>query len=241
VLLVGLLGWGMCFALGALAQLYRYHRAPTAVARQQTKWVVLGFVAALAGTCVAVTYHVVTLLTASGTAVLDLPLRLAAAALLTVSVALIPLSVGVAILQHRLFDIDVLIHRTLVYGALTVLLGATYLALVGLLELSTSFFFGGQGSDVALILSTLLMAALVQPWRRRVQTVIDRRFYRARYDAQRAIESFGETLRSELDAELLRVRLLALVDETMRPRSATLWDVRQTAERDVSERVRRLE
>jgi hypothetical protein len=71
-----------------------------------------------------------------------------------------------------------------------------------------------------------VIAALFQPWRRRVQAVIDRRFYRARYDAQRAVESFAETLRSELDHDLLRARLLALVDETLRPRSTALWDVR---------------
>jgi hypothetical protein len=228
VLVAGLIGWGICFALGALAQIYRYRFVSTAVERQQTKWVVLGFVAALAGTCVAVTYHVATLVTAPVGPVLDLPLRLAAATLLTISVALIPLAVGVAILQYRLFDIDVLIHRTLVYGVLTALLGATYFVVVGLLELGTSLF-AGRGSDVAIVLSTLLIAALFQPWRRRVQAVIDRRFYRAKYDAQRAIAAFGETLRSELDPDQVSDRLLTLVDETMRPRTVSLWGVRRSA------------
>lgn len=225
VLVIALIGWGVCFGLGALAQLYRYRFVSSPVERQQTKWVVLGFVAALAGTALAITYHVVSLVTATGPVVTDLPQRLAAAALLGLSVAIIPLAVGVAILQHRLFDIDLLINRTLVYGVLTVLLGATYLVVVGLLELGASLV-AWQGSDVALVLSTLVIAALFQPWRRQVQAAIDRRFYRGKYDAQRAIAAFGQTIRAEFDPDQLHARLLALVDETMRPRSVSLWSVR---------------
>jgi hypothetical protein len=161
--------------------------------------------------------------------VADLPQRLAAATLLGVSVAVIPLAVGVAILQYRLFDIDLLINRALVYGSLTALLGVTYVVVVGLLELGTSRF-AGQGSDLALALSTLVIAALFQPLRRRVQAAIDRRFYRGKYDAQRAIAEFGATVRSELDPEELNARLVAVVRETMRPRVVTLWSVGRTTE-----------
>ena len=133
----------------------------------------------------------------------------------------VPLSVGIAILRYRLYDIDLLINRTLVYGALTATLGATYaLAVVALQQLFRPLT---AGSDLAIAASTLAVAALFQPVRGRIQDVVDRRFYRRKYDAQQTLTAFSGRLRQEIDLDTLSRELLAVVGETMQPRSATLW------------------
>ena len=134
------------------------------------------------------------------------------------SFALIPISIGFAILRYRLYDIDVVINKTLVYGSLTAVLGCVYVGLaVG---------FGAiAGRDNSLVIagSTLVVAAPFRPARRRIQAFIDRRFYRRKYDAQRTLEAFTARLRDEVDLDELHAHLLAVVDDTVRPASMSLW------------------
>jgi hypothetical protein len=134
----------------------------------------------------------------------------------------IPVAVGVAILKDRLYDIDLIINRTLVYGSLTVLLATTYFG--GIVVLQRLFIaLTGQKSTLAVVASTLLIAALFSPLRRFVQAFIDRRFYRRKYDARRTLEEFGARLRDETDLDALGDNMVDVVKETMQPAHVSLW------------------
>jgi hypothetical protein len=143
-------------------------------------------------------------------------------ALYTLDYALIPLAVGLAILRYRLYDIDVVIRRTLVYAVLVAALAAVYL--IGIAVFGMTFRAAtGLESSFAVTLSTLAVAAAFHPFRRRIQHAVDRRFSRAAYDAQAAVEAFAGDLRQQIDLDVLSDRLLETVRETVRPRSASVW------------------
>jgi hypothetical protein len=139
-----------------------------------------------------------------------------------VGVMAIPISMGIAILRYRIYDIDVLINRTLVYALLTASLVAVYFGAVVLLQ---RFFvlLTGEKSTLAVVTSTLLIAALFNPLRRRIQGFIDRRFYRKKYDARKTLEVFSAKLRDETDLDALSGDLVGVVRETMQPAHASLW------------------
>ena len=131
-------------------------------------------------------------------------------------------AVGIAILRYRLYDIDRIINRTLVYGILTAVLASAYLG--GVVSLQAALRgLTGQGSTLAVISSTLVIAALFSPLRRRVQGFVDRRFYRRKYDARKTLETFSATLRDETDLEMLGAHLVAAVAEAVQPAHASLW------------------
>jgi hypothetical protein len=141
---------------------------------------------------------------------------------ITLSFAGIPIAVGFAVLRYRLYDIDVVINRALVYGSLTAMLAAVYFGGVTLLQ-DVFRSLTGQGSTLAVVTSTLLIAALFNPLRRRIQAFIDRRFYRRKYDAAKTLEAFSAKLRDKTDLDALNDDLVGVVRETMQPAHVSLW------------------
>jgi hypothetical protein len=198
---------GLEVLLILVCQVYRYRRASSPLEKQQTKWFVVGLM--------IFPFAFVPLLIPTSSFPFTTEVGL-------LWFAFLPLSIGIAILRYRLWDIDVIIRRTLVYGTLTVILTLVYVALViGLQALLRGII--SQDSGVAIVISTLAIAALFQPLRRRIQRVIDRRFYRSKYDAAKTVAAFSATLRQEVDLEQLREHLLAVVQETMQPSHVSLW------------------
>jgi hypothetical protein len=206
--------------LGLVAQIVRYRRHATPRERQQAKWVLLG----LAIFAAAISYLIAMIIGMAGL----LPLT---QALLTLGLAvalpggflLIPLTVGLSLVRYRLWDIDVIIRRTLIYSALSAVLAVAYLGSVIVLQ---GVFQGvtGEGQNaLVVVLSTLAIAALFGPVRGRVQATIDKRFFRKKYDAARTLAGFAASARDETDLQHLSARLVAVVDETMQPESVGLW------------------
>jgi hypothetical protein len=212
----------LCIGVGS--QLYRYRRVSGPVQRQQTKWVVFGTMAAGLG-MVGFTLPLKSSLTL---AQFGSPYALALQTGVFCSMLLIPLSIGVAILRHRLWDIDVIINRTLVYAVLTATLALVYLGGVALLQGLLRALSGQEESQLAqsqlaVVAATLAVAGLFGPLRRRVQGFIDRRFYRSRYDAAKTLKAFGAKVRDEVDLERLTGELLAVIDQTVQPAHVSLW------------------
>jgi hypothetical protein len=219
--LVVLLWMSAWFAAGLAAQLYRYRYVSTPMERQQTKWVVFAFAAMLAILGVAgLLLQVFPSLRQPGTG--HLFYQLLVIPLAVCALTLLPLSFGFAILHSHLWDIDILINRTLVYSVLTALLGGVYALSIVVLQGAVRLLTG-QIVDLAVVASTLAIAALFQPLRRRIQQVIDRRFYRRKYDAQKTLQTFSARLREETNLDTLSDDLIAVVQDTMQPAYVSLW------------------
>jgi hypothetical protein len=216
---LNLLVYPVIFGAIIVSQIYRYRRVSTPVQRQQTKWVILG-VAAAFGLYLGIL--VIGLLIPS-TNNLNVLGGVIATFILPVAFLPIPLSIGFAILRFRLYDIDIIIHRTLVYSTLTVVLAVIYEVSVFTLQSFTNGLTFIRGNQLAIVASTFLIAGLFKPLHDRTRALIDRRFYRRKYDAARTIAAFSATIRDEVDLNQLCTKLTAVVEETMQPAHVSLW------------------
>jgi hypothetical protein len=196
-------------ALAALASLVMRFRRARGEERQQLKWFTFAVAADAA------------LIPGLGALSEQVAPVLGELIVFPVGISLIPLAIGVAVLKYRLYDIDRVINRTLVYGLLTVLLGAVYV--IGVFGLGQLLNPVTGESALAVAASTLAVAALFQPARRRIQAVVDRRFNRRRYDAARTVEAFSLRLRDQVELDTLSAELLTVVDQTMQPTAVSLW------------------
>jgi hypothetical protein len=215
--------WSVGLACVVVALIYRYRVISTPVERQQTKWIVFGWSATILLTIVwNLPQFLFPSFARSGT-MYDLALAVFNSFLLLP----VTLCVAIAILRYRLWDIDILINRTLVYGSLTAILALVYfvsiIALQALFGVFTGHLAVGPQTPVVIVASTLGTFALFQPLRRRLQGIINRRFYRSKYDAARTLATFSESLRNEVDLHQLSEQLLTVVQETMQPTHVSLW------------------
>ena len=215
--LIAVAGWLVCAAAGFLSQIYRYRRVSTHAQRQQTKWVTFGFVCVFAVALPwAIFVEFAPLLPGPTRLIFNLTVLLQ-----NVVIALFPVTVVVSILRYRLYDIDVIIRKSLQYGVLSVLLILVYFGAILLLQ---GLFRPVAGeSPLLIVLSTLLIAALFNPLRTRIQATIDRRFYRKKYDAQQVLARFAITARDETDMNALTAELAQVVQETMEPEQVRIW------------------
>jgi hypothetical protein len=208
------------FCIGVGSQIYRYRHVSGRVERQQTRWVVFGMAsAALGGLAFLLPFRISPTLSTFAS-----PYAFAFEAAVSGFLLLIPLSIGIAILRYHLWHIDIIINRTLVYGALTALLAAVYLGGVAAVQAIFRALTGQQEqTQLAIVISTLVIAALFTPLRRRIQGFIDRRFYRRKYDARKTLEAFSAKMRDETDLEAVSDDLVGVVRETMQPTHVSLW------------------
>jgi hypothetical protein len=202
----------LLFVAVALSVLVRLRRA-VGVERQQIKW--LAYAAAIFA--MSIILNVIT-------ATIDAPrwAELANLVIFSMAGATVPIAIGIAILRYRLYDIDVIINRTLVYGSLTTMLVAVYLGSVVALQYALRTLTG-EGSQLAVVASTLAIAAIFSPLLRRVQAFVDRSFYRRKYDAAKTLDAFSAKLRDETDLETLNSELVGVVRKTMQPAHTSLW------------------
>jgi hypothetical protein len=204
--------------VGASSMLARLRYAGT-IERQQIKWFAYATAVAISGVILKNTVY---------PAVGVMWVWWVGLVLTTVGVVSSPVAMGIAIFRYRLYQIDLIINRTLVYGSLTAVLAAVYLGGVVLLQYAFRALTG-EGSQLAVVASTLIIAGLFIPLRRRIQGFIDRRFYRRKYDARKTLEAFSAKLRNQTDLEALSEDLVGVVGETMQPAHVSLWLKPETA------------
>jgi hypothetical protein len=218
--LSALLGLGMgagllAIILGVASQVARF-RHSSGVERQQFKWFLTSAVVVTVALVPALA-----LMYGEGPWLSTSAQRYAGRAIGGLSITAVPVAIGVAILRYRLYDIDLLIRRTLVYAGVSAFLVATYTVAVVLTGAALRPFTAG--SDLAVAASTLVVVALFQPLRQRVRDFVDRHFYRSRYDSVRTLDAFGARLRNEVDLDSVRADLLGVIGTTLRPAHASVW------------------
>ena len=207
----------LCMLASAVSLVLRYRRSGGEV-REQIKWIAFAASVVAVGFSAAVIYGTFAQDAIGG----GLSWGNVLEDMITLSFAGVPIAVGFAVLKYRLYDIGVVINRTLVYGSLTATLVAVYFGGVTVLQ-GVLRALTGQESALAVVASTLVIAALFSPFRRRIQRIIDRRFYRSKYDAAKTLEAFSAKLRDETDLEALNSELVGVVRKTMRPAHVSLW------------------
>lgn len=214
--------FGLVMVMTSLgSQVFRFLRRADAVQRQQTKWVLFAICVILVLTPAFILPFIMPApFSQNGGTSMVLTLISKYSAQLTF--ALFPICLGIAILRYRLWDVDVFIRRTVVYGLLTAFLVLVYYGSVIILQ-QIIVVISGQRNELAIILSTLIVAVLVAPLRSRIQAVIDRRLYRRKYDAEKTLAQFNQTLRDEVNLDELRQALIGVVDGTMQPARLALW------------------
>ena len=217
---IGLL-FPLCLLASASSLLLRYLRSGGEV-REQIKWLTFAASVVALGVSGAVIHG--TLYTSGGAGSTDPLFGNLLEDTITLSFGGVPVAIGFAVLKYRLYDIDILINRTLVYGSLTIVLATVYLGGVTATQALFQSFTGQEDlPQLAIVASTLVIAALFNPLRRRVQSFIDRRFYRKKYDARKTLEGFSARLRNEMDLDGLNAKLVAVVRETMQPEHVSVW------------------
>ena len=216
--------WFSMWGGGVAAQIYRFWHVSNAEERQQTKWVVYGIAVFIPLILALLTLPPFSQYGDTAT-LYSLPQMLFLGTE-NMFLCVIPVSIGIAVLRSRLWDIDLVIRRTLVYSVLTVILGLVYFGGVTLLQ---SLFAGlsGQSSSAALVISTLLIAALFNPLRRRIQDFIDRRFYRQKYNAEQALMQFAGAARSETELDVLSNKVTQVANESLHPEFSQVWLTRK--------------
>ena len=203
-----------------IAQIYRYRTVSTPVQRQQSKWIVF----AIAIIILTDVIFIVPVLFNPALFQTSSLYNLITSNIFLFVLLFAPVSIYIAIMRYRLYDIDVIINRSLVYGSLTVLLAVIYFGLVISLGSLVRLFTGQVSqSPVVIVASTLAIFVLFQPLHHRIQRIIDRSFYRSKYDSAKIIENFNSTLREEVDLNTLSEHLVAVVQETMQPAHVSLW------------------
>jgi hypothetical protein len=191
--------------LTLVAQVYRYARVSNQLEKQQVRWFLFGLMLFVLPTLPLALLHI------------RYPIELD-----IITFAALPLGIGISILRYRLWDIDLIIRKTVQYGVVTAVLALIYFGTIILLQSLVGQATGEQ-SPIIIVLSTLLIAALFSPLRQRVQDVVDRRFFRKKYDAAQVLAQFAQTARDEVDMEALQAELLRVVQETLQPESVSMW------------------
>ncbi len=197
------------------SQIYRYRNVSNTTQRYQTRWIVAATVFAISG--VVLSWLLLSLFTG-----LQGPGVIAGQLFTMLIMLLIPLSVAIAVLRYRLFDIVFIVRRTLIYALLTGVLALVYFGSVIVLE-NISRAVSGSKSPFSIVFSTLVIAFLFSPLRRRIQMGIDRRFYRRQYDARERLNAFAAVARDEVDLAHLTTALVHVVDESLQPASLSVW------------------